>query len=133
VSDSIRHELPERLRALRAERRWTQADLARELGTTPQTVSRWEQGSPPQAGLRRRLDALLGGDGGSWPPSGSRVLQFPVALASVPAVDVDDDQLRATAISAVSARVASGAPMSSGEIALMRSLLTAVGVDWADA
>jgi len=129
VSDSMRHELPERLRALRAERRWTQADLARELGTTPQTVSRWEQGSPPQAGLRRRLDALLGGAGGSP----SQVLQFPVALTSVPAVDVDDDQLRATAISAVSARVASGAPMSSGEIALMRSLLTAVGVDWADA
>lgn len=129
MSNSARHELPERLRALRAERRWTQADLARELGTTPQTVSRWEQGSPPQAGLRRRLDALLGG----VDASASQVLQFPTALTAVPADAVDDDRLRATAIAAVSARVASGTAMSSGEVTLMRSLLEAVGVDWHEA
>ncbi len=128
MSNSARHELPERLRELRAQRRWTQADLARELGTTPQTVSRWEQGSPPQAGLRRRLDALL--DGGDV--ATSQVLQFPIGLTSVPADVVDDDRLRATAIAAVSARVASGAALSNGEIALMRSLLEAVGVEWPD-
>lgn len=128
MSDSAPHQLPERLRELRARRRWTQADLARELGTTPQTVSRWEQGSPPQAGLRRRLDALLGGDAGATGAI-NQVLQFPVALTAVPTGSVDDERLRTAAITAVTARVANGAALSAGEVALLRSLLRAVGAD----
>lgn len=37
-------ELRDRLAALRMERGMSQSDLARELGVTRQTVSRWEQG-----------------------------------------------------------------------------------------
>lgn len=37
-------ELRDRLAALRMERGMRQSDLARELGVTRQTVSRWEQG-----------------------------------------------------------------------------------------
>lgn len=46
----------EALRSARAERGWTQTDLAARLGTTPATVSRWECG---RARPRwRRLRAL---------------------------------------------------------------------------
>jgi transcriptional regulator with XRE-family HTH domain len=128
VSDHAAHDLANQLRELRARRQWTQADLAHHLGTTPQTVSRWEQGSPPQAGLRRRLDALLRGEGAA--AESSRVIQFPIPEGALPPADVDDERVRAAAVAAVTARVASGAPLTQGEIALMRTLLHAVGVPW---
>ena len=50
---------PDDLRALREARRWTQADLARLLGTDTVTVSRWERGvSHPRPAARRRLCSL---------------------------------------------------------------------------
>jgi transcriptional regulator with XRE-family HTH domain len=49
--------------AFRVSRGWTQARLARELGTDPGTVSRWERGAAaPRPSARRRLAALATGD-----------------------------------------------------------------------
>ncbi len=114
------------LRDFRARRNWTQTDLARHLGTTAQTVSRWEQGSPPQAALRRRLEVLLR-DGPSAVEH--QVIQWPL---SPPAADATEDQLRKAALSAAIARAGSGAAMSKDEIALMRSIFAAVGLSWED-
>ena len=128
MSDQALEHLPDQLRELRAERRWTQADLARELGTTPQTVSRWEQGSPPQPGLRRRLDALLRAGGAD----ASRVIEFPTLWAAPDDADLAEQQLRNSAIAAVAARVGNGVAVSPGEVILLRSLLAAVGIGWQD-
>ena len=47
------------IREFRRSRGWTQADLARALGTDAVTVSRWERGvSTPRTGAQRRLSAL---------------------------------------------------------------------------
>jgi transcriptional regulator with XRE-family HTH domain len=47
------------IRWLRARRGWTQARLAKEMGTDPVTVSRWERGvSRPRPGARKRLTEL---------------------------------------------------------------------------
>ncbi|MEM9838380.1 MAG: helix-turn-helix transcriptional regulator [Pseudomonadota bacterium] len=60
-----------RLRVLRAERRWTQADLAKELGVSRQTVNAIE--------------------GGKYDPS--LPLAFKLArLFSLPIEDIFDDQ-----------------------------------------
>lgn len=48
------------VKRLRASRKWTQAELARVLGTDPVTVSRWERGvSHPRPSLSRKLAQLL--------------------------------------------------------------------------
>ena len=50
---------PERIRALRAQHRWTQAALAERLGTDAVTVSRWERGiSSPRPSARLQLERL---------------------------------------------------------------------------
>ena len=50
----------QQIRELRTARGWTQAQLARALGTDPVTVSRWERNisKPRPAGIRR-LATLL--------------------------------------------------------------------------
>lgn len=49
------------IRELRKKKGWTQAQLARALGTDPVTVSRWERGvSRPRPSGIKRLAALLG-------------------------------------------------------------------------
>lgn len=40
------------LKALRHAQRWEQADLAKQLGTTQQSVSKWESGTLPRARAR---------------------------------------------------------------------------------
>jgi transcriptional regulator with XRE-family HTH domain len=46
----------ERLRAARERKRWTQEELAAQLGTDFETVSRWERGETmPRSDFRRRL------------------------------------------------------------------------------
>lgn len=50
---------PERIRDLRRKRGWTQARLARQLGVSVTTVSRWETGSTqPLPFLAERLIQL---------------------------------------------------------------------------
>jgi tetratricopeptide (TPR) repeat protein/transcriptional regulator with XRE-family HTH domain len=50
-----------RLRQERIRRNWRQQELAKLLGTTPLTVSRWERGSQqPSAYFRKKLSALFG-------------------------------------------------------------------------
>lgn len=52
---------PMRLRDLRRERRWTQRDLARELGVTPSAVANWEVGlRVPSLQMAKRIAALFG-------------------------------------------------------------------------
>ncbi len=51
----------ERLRSARYETGWTQAELAEKVGTTFETVSRWERGiKAPSAFFRRKLCDVLG-------------------------------------------------------------------------
>src|SRR5258708_12881124 len=51
----------ERLRHARYEKGWTQAALAEKVGTTFETVSRWERGiKAPGAFFRRKLCDVLG-------------------------------------------------------------------------
>jgi len=51
----------ERLRRARYEKGWTQAELAEKMGTTFETVSRWERGiKAPSAFFRRKLCDVLG-------------------------------------------------------------------------
>src|SRR6266702_7480892 len=51
----------ERLRRVRHERGWTQAELAEMAGTTFETVSRWERGiKAPSAYYRRKLCDIFG-------------------------------------------------------------------------
>jgi transcriptional regulator with XRE-family HTH domain len=125
VANAVEIELGPQLREFRARRNWTQADLARQLGTTAQTVSRWEQGSPPQPGLRRRLDMLLR-DG----PTAVEHQVIPWPLS--PPTEADDEQLRRGAVAAAIARAGTGAAMSKDEVAFMRSLFRAVGLSWED-
>ena len=47
------------LKELRHTQRWEQADLARQLGTTQQSVSKWESGTLPRAGALKRINDLL--------------------------------------------------------------------------
>ena len=124
MAESAEFELPDQLRDFRARQNWTQAELARHLGTTAQTVSRWEQGSPPQDALRRRLELLLR-DGPTAPES--RVIQWPL---SPPEIDVTEDELRKAALTAAITRAGTGAAMSKDEVAFMRSLFLAVGLAW---
>src|SRR5689334_18605677 len=50
-----------RLRAARAERHWTQLDVARALGVSNLTISRWELGTQqPVPFFREKLCALFG-------------------------------------------------------------------------
>jgi transcriptional regulator with XRE-family HTH domain len=51
---------PKDIAWLRNQLGWTQAELARELGTDAVTVSRWERGvSAPRPAARKRLSRLL--------------------------------------------------------------------------
>ncbi len=126
MADTAELELPSQLREFRARRNWTQADLARHLGTTAQTVSRWEQGSPPQPALRRRLEVLMR-EGPS--AADNRVIQWPL---SPPEIDLTEEDLRKSALAAAIARAGTGAAMSKDEVAFMRSLFLAVGLAWDD-
>lgn len=51
---------PAGIRRMRNRLGWTQADLARRLGTDPVTVSRWERGvTRPRPSARKRLRDLF--------------------------------------------------------------------------
>lgn len=73
---------PDRIRIARTRRGFTKADLARELGVTPRTITRYESGDAP----RDSAESL------------SRVLEFPAAFfttAGAPEVEVDTVSFRA--------------------------------------
>src|SRR5258708_27194474 len=59
---SIEEIIPnERLRRARHQQGWTQAELAEKIGTTFETVSRWERGiKAPSAYYRRKLCDVFG-------------------------------------------------------------------------
>src|SRR5712691_3873542 len=71
----------ERLKRARHQQGWTQAELAERVGTTFETVSRWERGIKiPSAYYRRKLCEVFGKtpeelglltDAGGFPVSGS--------------------------------------------------------------
>lgn len=46
------------VRAVLEDRKWTQAQLARRLGTTQVTVSRWLAGSEPRGDMRDKIRAI---------------------------------------------------------------------------
>lgn len=57
----IRMDKPMRLRDLRRARRWTQRDLARELGVSASAVANWEVGlRVPSLQMAKRIAALFG-------------------------------------------------------------------------
>ena len=51
--------LGRRIRRFREDRGWSQGAFAKKVGTTQQTVARWEAGDQPQARFRRKLADLL--------------------------------------------------------------------------
>lgn len=56
-----RLRIGEWVRRQRAKRGWSQPELAREFGTDPGTISRWERGKRvPELEMFRRLCALFG-------------------------------------------------------------------------
>lgn len=55
-------DLPNRLRAYRAQYSLSQEQLADRLGVSFATVNRWENGSRPQAAQREAIEKLLEGD-----------------------------------------------------------------------
>jgi putative zinc finger/helix-turn-helix YgiT family protein len=50
---------PEEIRFLRKSLGWSGVDFAARMGTTPETVSRWEQGKTPMGIIADRLLRLL--------------------------------------------------------------------------
>lgn len=50
---------PEEVRYLRKYLGWSGADYAAHMGTTPETVSRWETGAAPMGGTADRLLRLM--------------------------------------------------------------------------
>lgn len=59
----------EDIRNLRAEKKWSQKEMAEYLGVEQATVSRLERGEWPPSGPILRLLGLLRGDLGSLLPS----------------------------------------------------------------
>jgi transcriptional regulator with XRE-family HTH domain len=53
------------VRRLREARRWSQADLAEQLGVAPTTVAKWEQGGGARDERVRSIEAVFGLDGGA--------------------------------------------------------------------
>ncbi|MDV3131447.1 XRE family transcriptional regulator [Mycobacterium sp. 29Ha] len=73
---------PDRIRIARARRGFTKADLARLLGVTPRTITRYESGDAP----RESVDAL------------ARLLEFPASFftaANAPEIEVASVSFRA--------------------------------------
>ena len=113
-------ELGRSLRAMRQRRGMSQADLARYLGTTQQTVGRWETGQVPQPRWRVRIDEFLS-DG----PEGE-VLTFPsMGAASRDAADLNE--LQAVVVRGVAERMAHG-QLSDREAVLVEVLMELVGL-----
>ncbi len=53
--------LARKIRNFRLARKWTQAELATKLGTTPQSVSRWERGDDePRLVLVSKMASVFG-------------------------------------------------------------------------
>ena len=74
----------ERLSAERLRRRWTQQEVAEQLGTTPGNVSRWERGlTSPGPYFRRKLCELFGRSahelGLAWDASEDLPTQMPTS------------------------------------------------------
>lgn len=69
------------LKELRHAQRWEQADLARLLGTTQQSVSKWEQGTLPRAGMLKKINDLLRAKG-MQTISISRVVGTPASVSA---------------------------------------------------
>lgn len=121
-------DLASRLVAYRRRLGITQVELARLVGTTDQSIGRWEAGAAPQPRFRRRLEELMDGVLGESAAEGVLV-QFPSAR-SIPLERpaLSPDQLRL--VDSFAARMASGVPLTDKEFEAIRSLSRAAGIPW---
>jgi len=93
---------PDRIRIARTRRGLTKSDLARELGLTPRSITRYESGDAP-------MDSAVGL---------SRVLQFPVSFftaAGAPEIEMDTVSFRAARKATARHR---GAAVAAGSIGI---------------
>lgn len=58
-SPGAQFNVAEKIRRLRSRRNWSQEQLARELGVSVRTVTRWEAGETEPSHLARRVIELL--------------------------------------------------------------------------
>lgn len=115
-------ELAARLVAYRRMHGLSQAQLAVQLGATPQTLGRWEAGQPPQVRWKARLEELL-----NPLPQPSPLLR----VAGPANQDQADDltSLQRRAIESYLLRAAQ-APLSAGELEGFRAVFRHVGLRW---
>lgn len=52
--------LAQQISAARATKKWSQRDLAQEMGVSQQTIAHWESGGVPRGKRHEKLHALLG-------------------------------------------------------------------------
>lgn len=107
-------------RAARHRRHMSQSDAARVLGTTQQTVARWENGQVPQQRFRQRIEAFLE----EGEPSG-QVLRL---RSPVPPDEMNERQSRA--FNALLRRMQSGDPLAAHEARTFRALFVNAGLEW---
>lgn len=117
--------LASRIRAERGRVGWTQGKLAEALGTTQQTVARWESGAKPQKRFFARLGKFLH-------MSEERVerLANDRPLRLVPDFTSGGNEQRGIAatellVEAMSERFRTGVPLTADEVDLAKLLLEA--------
>lgn len=121
-------ELASRLVAYRRRYGITQVELARLVGTTDQSIGRWENGAAPQPRFRRRLDDLLAEESDESTPE-AVLLPFPSgSQADSTYVPLTPAQLRL--VERFASRMASGVPLTEDEFEAMRSFSKAAGIPW---
>ena len=118
------------IRDARSVRGMSQADLARLLGTTQQTIGRWEQGQRPQPRWRKKLDVFLVEARAAATASrdpGRPPLRLAPEPSDVARPELDGRQARA--LDAFFARAEAGAPLSSAEAEIFQTAFSALGLD----
>ena len=121
---SMPAELPElatELRAARDRRGMSQAQAAAEIGTTQQTLGRWEKGDRPQARWHQRIESFI-----RPPATVSPLRSLPTSDPGEP--ELSEQQLKT--LEAVRTRISAGASLSAGEVTTMRAMFRAVGLAW---
>lgn len=93
--EAPRRVLPERIRRARAEKGWTQREVARRIASTVQTVSGWERGKTiPRLHRLEALAAALGKSPGWFLDSARDQISRRRALRLAPIAERIDRALR---------------------------------------